>query len=139
MAKWETPGSPALLASLALAASCGLSGPAYDPPPPTVDAVVKMTSALDYDPVDLTINVGDTVEWRNVSIMPHTVTADPALADDPAHAQAPAGAQTFNSGSIKPGQVYRREFTVAGRYIYFCIPHEGQGMIGRLIVQPGEQ
>ena len=126
-------------AALALTTSCGLGGPAYDKPPPEVDAVVDMTTTLDYSPKDLTINVGDTVEWRNTSIMPHTVTADPELADDPSHVQLPPGAEKFNSGSVKPGDVYRKQFTVPGGYTYFCIPHEQQGMIGRLIVKPVDQ
>jgi plastocyanin len=67
--------------------------------------------------------------------MDHTVTADPRLAPDPSHVMLPAGAEPFNSGSIKHGQVYRRTFTVAGDYHYFCIPHHGQGMMGMLRVR----
>lgn len=128
--------SRAISAAAALSlAACGLDGPAYDEPPPTVDAVVDMTTLLDFDPERLTIGAGDTVEWRNTSIMDHTVTADPALADDPAHVRLPPGAEPFDSGSIEPGQVYRRTFTVPGDYVYFCIPHEGQGMVARLTVR----
>lgn len=126
----------AALAGLALA-SCGLSGPAYSEPPPRVDAVVDMTTLLNFAPDELTITAGETVEWRNTSIMDHTVTADPKLADDRAHVKLPAGAEPFNSGSIEPGGVYRRTFTVPGEYRYFCIPHEGQGMIATLTVKPG--
>lgn len=95
-----------------------------------------MTSSLDYSPAELTIEAGDTVEWRNPSIMSHTVTADPALADDPSHVKLPQGAETFNSGSIPPGESYSRTFTVPGDYVYFCIPHEGQGMVASLTVRP---
>ena len=125
-----------LLASLSLA-GCGLGGPAYSTPPPNVDAIVDMTTFLDFAPDELTITVGDTVEWRNTSIMDHTVTADPQLADDPDNVRLPVGAEPFNSGSIDPGGIYRRTFTVPGEYRYFCIPHEGKGMVATLIVQPG--
>lgn len=122
------------LAAVALG-SCGLGGPAYNEPPAQVDAVVNMTTLLNFDPESLTIDAGDTVEWRNVSIMDHTVTADPELADNPANVALPPGAEPFDSGSIEPGEVYRRTFTVPGRYVYFCIPHEGQGMVATLTVR----
>lgn len=115
--------------------SCGLGGPAYQPAPPVVDAVVDMTTTLNFTPNSLTLIAGQTVEWRNKSIMDHTVTADPRLAKNPANAALPAGARPFNSGSIKPGQVYRRTFTVPGDYRYFCIPHEGRGMVATLRVR----
>jgi plastocyanin len=122
-------------AALALS-GCGLGGPAYTPPPPGIDAVVDMTTGMDFAPAQLTIVQGQTVEWRNRSIMGHTVTADPRLAKNPANVALPAGAQPFNSGNIAPGQVYRRTFTVPGMYRYFCIPHEGQGMVATLHVRP---
>lgn len=119
--------------SLALS-GCGLGGPAYQPPPPAVDAVVDMTTTLNFAPGAVTISAGQTVEWRNRSIMDHTVTADPRVAKNPANIQLPAGAQPFNSGHVKPGQVYRRTFTVPGLYRYVCLPHEGQGMVGTVRV-----
>ena len=126
---------PILAACLALA-GCGLGGPAYKAPPAAVDAVVDMTMTLDFAPAQLTVVEGQTVEWRNKSIMDHTVTADPRLAKNPANVVLPAGAQPFNSGHVKPGQVYRRTFTVPGVYRYVCLPHEGQGMTGTLRVTP---
>ena len=125
----------AVAASLALA-GCGLGGPAYQPPPPAIDAVVDMTMGLNFNPGEITIVQGQTVEWRNKSIMDHTVTADQRVAKNPASVMLPQGAAPFNSGHIKPGQVYRRTFTVPGTYRYFCIPHEGKGMVGILRVQP---
>ncbi len=47
----------------------------------------------------------------------------------------PVGAKPFNSGNLKPGQAYRHTFTVPGRYRYFCVPHEGAGMIGEVVVR----
>lgn len=125
----------ATFAGLSLTA-CGFGGPAYDRPPPRVDKRVDMTTTLNFAPRQTTIRVGDTVEWRNVSPMEHTVTADPARARNPAHVRLPPGAESFHSGTIQPGQTYRRTFTVAGEYRYFCIPHEEQGMVGTLTVLP---
>ncbi|NIR46298.1 MAG: hypothetical protein GWN99_17830 [Gemmatimonadetes bacterium] len=48
----------------------------------------------------------------------------------------PEGAEPFNSGNLKPGASFSHEFSVAGTYTYFCIPHEGAAMIGTVIVEP---
>ena len=60
---------------------------------------------------------GQTVEWRNRSIEPHTVTG-----------------MGFDSGVLKPGQVFRHTFSAAGRYDYVCKPHHGLGMTGTVVV-----
>ena len=103
-----------------------------------MDFTIEMTTLLNYSPDELTIRAGDTVEWRNASIMGHTVTADPDLAEDASNVALPQGAQPFKSGNIEPGDVYRRTFDVAGEYIYFCIPHEEQGMVAKLTVLPAD-
>ena len=99
------------------------------------EAMVHMTNALTYIPVKVTITVGQGVVWMNTSSMVHTVTADPSLARDPSHVQLPQGARSFNSGDIAPGGTFRHTFEVPGTYVYFCIPHEAMGMVGRVIVQ----
>lgn len=98
--------------------------------------IVKMTSTLKYDPAEITIKVGETVNWKNSSIMDHTVTADPSLAKRAEHVSLPEGAQPFNSGNISPGKSFSYTFTVTGTYKYFCIPHESMGMIGVVVVKP---
>ena len=118
-------------------AGCGLDGPAYQTPPAAIDAVVDMTTGLNFAPGRVTIIAGQTIEWRNRSMMGHTVTADPRLANNADNVLLPSGAQPFHSGDIDPGQVYRRTFTVPGLYRYVCLPHEGQGMIGTVEVLSG--
>lgn len=97
-------------------------------------AVVEMTNALRFQPATVEITVGETVEWRNFSNVPHTVTADPAAAGNPSFVTLPAGAQPFDSGLIGAGGTFSRTFDVAGRYDYFCIPHQSLGMRGTVIV-----
>ena len=92
--------------------------------------VILMTDAFRFEPDEVTIHAGDTVEWRNVSPFDHVVTDDRKLGD----AAIPAGAQAFSSGAIASGASYRRVFTVPGEYRYFCVPHEGIGMVGRITV-----
>lgn len=98
-------------------------------------ATVNMTGSLNYEPRSVTVRAGQAVEWVNTSQVPHTVTADASKANDPQHVRLPQGAEPFHSGTIGPGERYRRVFTVPGRYQYFCVPHEGAGMVGELVVQ----
>jgi plastocyanin len=99
------------------------------------EIVVGMTNTLRYMPSEITIRLGQTVVWKNTSDMPHTVTADPALAKDANSVRLPEGAKPFNSGNMPPGAAYRHTFQVPGTYRYFCIPHEAAGMIGTVHVQ----
>lgn len=99
------------------------------------DAVVEMTGDLDFQPPSLTIEAGQTVEWRNVSDLPHTVTADPGKAADSSHVALPDGADPFDSGFIQADGSYSHPFDVPGEYRYFCIPHEGAGMVATLTVE----
>jgi plastocyanin len=114
----------------------GVGAPRADSLPPGTAAVVHISSFLKFEPNEVTIPVGGTVEWRNSSIETHTVTDDPSAARDPAHAELPPGAQAFDSGPLKPGQTYRHTFDIPGRYRYFCKPHEMHGMFGAVVVTP---
>ncbi len=98
--------------------------------------IVQLTDQLTFAPESVTIAPGETVVWKNTSVLVHTVTADPAKAGDPAHVRLPAGVEPFDSGKLKPGESFRRTFEVAGTYRYFCIPHEGAEMVGRVVVKP---
>ncbi len=119
-----------------LLSGCGIGGPAYSPDRDDAAAVVEMTNAPDYAPKTITIRQGETVEWRNVSLLAHTVTADPLRASLPSHTALPDGAEPFHSGKISWGEVWQHTFITPGRYRYFCVPHEGLGMIGEVIVEP---
>ncbi|MBN1236975.1 MAG: PQQ-dependent sugar dehydrogenase [Gammaproteobacteria bacterium] len=97
-------------------------------------AVVEMTTTLQFAPQLVEITVGETVEWRNVSPVVHTVTADPALANDPSFVSLPEEAEPFDSGAIAPDGTFSQTFTVAGTYEYFCVPHQSAGMRGTVVV-----
>lgn len=98
-------------------------------------AVVKLVDELKFEPPRVTVKAGETVEWKNVSALVHTVTDDPKLVARDADYALPEGAKPFNSGDIKPNGTYKHPFKVPGTYKYFCIPHEAAGMIAEVVVK----
>jgi plastocyanin len=99
------------------------------------DALVMMTEQMRFTPAELTVQIGDTVEWRNTSVMIHTVSADPQLAVQPNHVSLPAGAMPFHSGALLPQGQFRYTFGIPGVYRYICIHHETAGMVGTIVVK----
>jgi plastocyanin len=95
-----------------------------------------MTDDLTFEPARVVLHAGDTVEWKNTSSMPHTVTADARRAAEGKKVVLPPGAAPFDSGRIAPGSSYRHTFTVPGTYKYICIPHAVVGMAGEVMVKP---
>ena len=76
-----------------------------------------------YIPANITINVGDTVEWINVDTAAHTVTAG-------SPADGPSG--VFDSSLVMADAVYAFTFEEAGNYDYFCMVHPW--MVGSVTV-----
>jgi plastocyanin len=88
-----------------------------------------------FDPPQVTVNRGDTVQWVNTGRSPRTVTADPARAQSPSNVVLPAGAQPWDSGVLNASQSYTRTFDTPGTYQYVSLPDERQGTIGQLTVK----
>ena len=108
-------------------AGCGLGGRAHGPASPNASAVVDMGFSS-FQP--------ETVEWRNTSVITHSVTDDRRSASKSQDASIPAGATPFSSGDIPAGEVFAASFPVPGTYKYFCTHHEGEGMVGTVVVEP---
>jgi plastocyanin len=89
-----------------------------------------------YAPSTVRIVAGQSVEWQNNGQVSHSVTDDPARANKPDDALLPTGVKPFNSGNVMPGGRFRHTFTQPGRYRYFCLTHEGDRMVGEVIVEP---
>jgi plastocyanin len=123
------------LTTLLAAAGCGLNGPAHDAPLPDAAAVVDL-GFMSFNPETINIKAGQSVEWRNTSIITHTVTDNPATAAKAGDSILPAGAIPFSSGDIDAGKIFVYRFTVPGTYRYFCMHHEGDGMVGTIVVAP---
>jgi plastocyanin len=94
-----------------------------------------------FEPANFSVRVGQTVEFVNVSGMPHNVQFEPG--------RIPAGAGDIlnrnMTGRLGPlqgpmmstaGQTYRVSFAGApvGQYGYFCLPHKALGMTGVITV-----
>lgn len=72
-----------------------------------------------FSPAEITVAVGDTIEFRNTGKAPHTATADD---------------RSFDTGNLNAGQSKTITFSKAGRFNYNCIYHETLGMVGMIVV-----
>lgn len=95
---------------------------------------VEMTNQLTFKPDTVTIEKGETVLWKNTSLLVHSVTADHDKKTEPESVALPEGAEPFDSGLMDPEEEFSHTFTVRGTYTYFCIPHEA-AMRGVVIVE----
>lgn len=104
----------------------------------TIDvAVGPEGNYLQFAPEEVQISVGDTVRWT-AKTQGHNVSCKPE-----AHSkvQLPDGAEPFATYEgnrsflvMEVGETFTHTFTVPGTYVYVCVPHAGQGMVGRVIV-----
>ena len=80
-------------------------------PSPTVTAASSSTVVIKdfaFKPTPVTVNVGDTVTWRNDDSPTHTATADDG---------------SFDTGPLTTGSTGQYRFTKAGTFSYHCTPH----------------
>ena len=69
---------------------------------PKVWGVHAHTDANQFQPVNVTVARGASVNWVNTGQSPHTVTDDPSKAASPSDSVLPSGAQPWDSGTIGP-------------------------------------
>lgn len=127
-----------------LAGCAGVLGPSCGDEPHDVGM-----TASEFEPRELTVEVGETVRWLNTSQRAHTVTAYGS--------QLPEGAAFFASGGYDSTQAAREAwrdqgdetrggaiytcdafehtFETPGTFPYFCIPHLQAGMVGTIVVE----
>lgn len=95
---------------------------------------IKMGSdsgGLVFVPDTVTIKAGETVTWINNAGYPHNVEFD----DEDVPEGVDAGALSHEDLLNAKGQAVSTTFTVPGTYVFHCEPHEGAGMVGKVIVQ----
>ncbi len=124
------------LCLIAIAAAGLVIGENWDSNAEDPAVVVKMNDMpTAFEPKEVTIRVGETVDWKNVGNSVHHASSDPSMAMRPKDAITPPGAKSFDSG-FWPGHSYSFKFTQRGVYDYVCAPHETSGMTGRITVLP---
>jgi plastocyanin len=87
---------------------------------------VKMGSdggQLVFEPKVVTIKVGDSIKWVNNKAFPHNIVFD-------GHAEL-----SHKKLAQKPKAELESTFNEAGEFSYYCSPHRGAGMQGKVIVE----
>ena len=86
----------------------------------TPKVVTVVINHFEFEPQTVTVNAGDTVEWKNEGGVPHTATQD-------------SPKPVFDSGTIQSGGTWRYVAQQKGAYSYSCTIHPY--MKGKLVVQ----
>jgi uncharacterized membrane protein/plastocyanin len=108
------------LMAVAFLSAVGLG--AQDTHPVSGTNPIIVVRELHFNPPQMTVEAGDTVEWRNEDIFSHTVTADDG---------------SFDSGLIDPGHKWQMTFKNARTAAYHCRPHPN--MKAKLVIQGANQ
>ncbi|ARV61609.1 plastocyanin [Nostocales cyanobacterium HT-58-2] len=91
---------------------------------------------LAFEPSKLTVKPGDTIKWVNNKVPPHNVVFD--AAKNPAKSADLAKGLSHKQLLMSPGQEFETTIsadTPPGEYTFYCEPHRGAGMIGKLTVE----
>jgi len=114
-------------AAVVAATTLAMSSPAFA-------ATIKLggdNGELGFFPPSITVAKGETVEFVNNKAFPHNVVFD----EDNVPAGVNADAISHEDYLNGPGEKVTNKFDVAGTYGYYCEPHQGAGMAGKIIVQ----
>lgn len=119
------PSLPPVTAPVAQATPSASATPAAPAGTPTngatAAATVNQTDGLQFQPSDITVKVGDVVEWKNTGSLQHNVIF--------------GGQPSISSQTMQGGATYQVKFTTAGTYSYVCTFHVSSGMTGKVTVQ----
>ena len=88
------------------AATTPAAAQAHENPAGITQVTIRLVK---FSPATIEIKTGQTVEWTNDDLTPHTVTSQ--------------GAGDLSSGSIDAGASWRYTFTKAGSFQYYCTFH----------------
>ena len=120
-----------MMAALVIGSCAIFATPAF-----AADHVVKMGSdggLLVFEPATITVSKGDTVTWENNKMAPHNVIFDENSVPG---GKAVADKLSNDQLTFSPGESYSSTFDVeSGEYSYYCAPHRGAGMVGKVIVK----
>ncbi len=77
---------------------------------------------LAFEPSTVTISTGDSVKFVNNKLAPHNAVFEGH--DELSHPDL----------AFAPGESWEETFSAAGTYNYYCEPHRGAGMVGKVVV-----
>ncbi len=77
---------------------------------------------LAFEPSTVSISAGDTVKFVNNKLAPHNAVFDGH--EELSHADL----------AFAPGESWEKTFSSAGTYEFYCEPHRGAGMVGKVVV-----
>lgn len=117
-----------LLLASSMLASCGSDDGGTTTTPAA--ATVAVTNNK-FTPANVTVKVGDTVEWQ-FQQGAHDVTSGTNAGDPPTCTPD----AKFASGDAQSSGTFRFTFKTAGTYPYFCTPHCLQKQFGTVTVTP---
>uniref|UniRef100_A0A7S0RD38 Plastocyanin n=1 Tax=Pyramimonas obovata TaxID=1411642 RepID=A0A7S0RD38_9CHLO len=101
---------------------------------PVNAATVKLGSdsgALVFEPSTITVAKGEKITFVNNRGFPHNVVFD----EDEIPGGVDADAISHEDYLNGPGDEVSNVFDTPGSYSYYCEPHQGAGMVGKIIVQ----
>ncbi len=85
--------------------------------------------AIAFNPMEITIQAGESVTWINQDIVPHTATSGNPEDVEP-------GA-IFQSERFGQGGTFTHTFEDAGEFVYFCEVHPAMMRDAKVIVESG--
>ena len=77
---------------------------------------------LAFEPSTVNISAGDTVKFVNNKLAPHNAVFEGH--DELSHPDL----------AFAPGESWEKTFSSAGTYEFYCEPHRGAGMVGKVVV-----
>jgi plastocyanin len=91
---------------------------------------------LQFEPSSVTIKPGDTVKWVMNKVPPHNAVFDDTKV--PGGNKAVAKKLSHEKLTFSPGESFEATFPAdiaEGEYPFYCQPHRGAGMAGKVIVK----
>jgi plastocyanin len=99
-------------------------------PATAAEITVKMgadNGMLAFVPNVVEISAGDSVTWSNNKLSPHNVVFEKGPGD--------VAGLSHKALAFNPGETFSQTFDQAGEYTYYCEPHRGAGMVGKIVVK----
>ncbi|XP_020594345.1 plastocyanin-like [Phalaenopsis equestris] len=88
--------------------------------------------SLAFIPSEFTVAPGEKIVFRNNAGFPHNVVFD----EDEIPAGVDAAAISMSEEDLlnAPGEIYSVALNAKGTYTFYCSPHQGAGMVGKVTV-----